>query len=1026
MLARKAPEWLPPGYTEKIKVKNGRKIKYYCNVATGKEFYSKKDVISCAETEEIFHGTPQRRSNEDKKFPNDKIDLLSQTSVEENESTDWLPNGWVMEERQRKGSSSKASTYKVYINPADERKFYSKRAVVRYLKTMEQSSTIAEQVKHDCIGESSLIPDLSQQCKAITGPGCTPNENKEGNDEHSLNMSTSVDGLPPGWTKEIKMGRSGSRTRKYYTDPVSGYIFYSKTDVFRYLETNDIGSCAVRPKKRMVNDQELIKNEIPHDNVDESPLKQDVSEHNELMTKSCCTSKDNKVGDKKQSLDMVQVAIHITSEDGLPPGWTKEIKRRKSGRRMKVYPLYTDPVSGYKFRSKLDALRYLETNDIRSCRTRPIKKQVDDQELIKNDIPASFDNISNCTVRSFQHDNVHESASNQDVFQESKLMVTSSCTPKRDKIHKVKRSSKKVTIQSTSADELPPGWIKEIKTSVSGSKMRKDPYYTDPVSGYVFRSKKDVLRYLETNNIASCLTRPKKRELDNLLTHEIPVSKKHENVDESSLKQDASEECKLLMSSGCTIEENEGGNNEYSLKMVATQSPSADELPAGWKAEIKTGKFGKVRKIFINPLSGSKFYSKPAVARYLKSIENSSTTSEQNKSSSPVDEKLSENLETKRQLFVDGKESLDTEKLAASEAKILEENPGNNSSNNAILTCENKLKCAATDNGLRPTNEGSEKEVTVMVDDVAIDSHATSLLTEQKLPESGVEKQSCKTQSCSRISKKSFSQDLPRRTSKRLAGCKPDMPPNTILNESVEDKNPTDTEAIKSSNFSSNIVADGVLQPSAIEPVKEVADHASVGDEILKEIEPSNKTEKLLTGQAFPEDQKHGKAIENQENDNSRSQDSQLFYPFSESWSDPCLEFAFKTLTGEIPLDDNLGFLGFQQQVDIPYNQTNGCSLPPDVPTNFQNEVTPLPSSFQQVDIPYNQTNRFLGSPVVSTIFQNEVPPLPSQFQQHGAVVQSLPNPLLPSPGNSSFSSSSGINLLLPSKGARNKDFQTR
>lgn len=46
-------------------------------MATGKEFYSKKDVISCAETEEIFHGTPQRRSNEDKKFPNDKIDLVS-------------------------------------------------------------------------------------------------------------------------------------------------------------------------------------------------------------------------------------------------------------------------------------------------------------------------------------------------------------------------------------------------------------------------------------------------------------------------------------------------------------------------------------------------------------------------------------------------------------------------------------------------------------------------------------------------------------------------------------------------------------------------------------------------------------------------------------------------------------------------------------------------------------------------------------------------------------------------------------
>lgn len=1004
MVARKAPEWLPPGYTEKIKVKNGRKIKYYCNVATGKEFYSKKDVIGCAKTGEIFHGTPQPRSNEDNMSPNDNIGL---TSVEENECTEWLPNGWVIEERQRKSSSSVASTYKVYKNPADGRKFYSKTAVVRYLKTMEQSSTIAEQ--HDCVGESSLTPDVSKQCKMITGSGCTPNENEKGNDNHSLNMNTSVDGLPPGWTEEIKMCRS-SRTRKYYTDPVSGYIFYSKTDVFRYLETNDIGRCAVRPKKRIVDDQELIKNEIPHDKVGESPSRQDVSKHCELMTKSGCIPKENKVGNDKQSLDMVQVDIQVTSEDGLPPGWTKEIKRRKSGSRMKNYPLYTDPVSGYKFHSKLDALRYLETNDIRSCRARPTKKQMDDQELIKNEFP---------------HDNAHESASNQNVSQESKLMVTSGCTPKRDKKHQVKHSLKTVTIQSTSADGLPPGWIKEIKTSVSGSKMRKDPYYTDPVSGYVFRSKKDALRYLETDNIGSCLTKPKKRELDNLLTHEIP----HENVDESSLKQDASEECRLMVSSDCIIEENDEGNDKESLKMIATQSPSADELPEGWKTEIKTSKFGKVRKIYINPLTGSKFYSKPAVARYLKSIEKSSTTAEQNKecSSSAVDEKLSENLETKRQLFVDGKESLDTENVDASEAKILEENLGNNSSDNAILTCENKIKCAATNNPLRPTNEASEKEVTVMVDDVVIDSRATSLLTEQKLPETGVEKQSRKTQSSSRISKKRLSQDLPRRTSKRLAGCKLDMPPNTILSERAEDRNPTDTEAIKSSRFPSD-VADGVLQPSAIETVKEVADHASVGDEILKEIVPSNKTEKLLTEQAVPEEQTDGKAIENQENDNLRSQDSQLFYPFSESWSDPCLEFAFKTLTGEIPLDDNLGFSGFQQQVDVPYNynQTNGCSLPPDVPTNFQNEVPPLPSSFQQVDIPYNQTNGFSVSPVVSTIFQNEVPSLPSQFQQHGAVVQSLPHPLFPSPGNFSFPSSSGTNPRQPSTGPSNKNYQTR
>ncbi|KAL2517075.1 Uncharacterized protein Adt_13322 [Abeliophyllum distichum] len=968
MVARKAPEWLPPGFTEKLKVKNGRKIKYYCNVATGKEFYSKKDVIGCAKTEEICHDALQTRRNEDNKSSNDKIGL---TSVTANDSTEWLPNGWVMEERPRKSNSHVGSTYKVYINPAAGRKFYSKQAVVRYLKTMEQSSTTAEQIEHDIVGQSSLIQDVSQPCKLITGSGCTPKENKEGNDEHLLNMvaiqSTSVDGLPPGWIKEIKTNRSGSRIRKvaYYTDPVSGYVFYSKKDAFRYMETNDIGRCAVRPKKREMDDPELIKNEIPHDNVGESPLRKHVSEDCKLMTGSACTPKENKVGNDKQSLDMV--AVQGTSEDGLPPGWTKEIKRSKSGSRIKTYPFYTDPVSGYIFYSKMDALRYLETNDIRSCRVRPRKKQVDDQELIKNEIP---------------HGNVHESTLNQDESQDRKLMVRSGCTPKRNKNHKGKHSFKKVTIQSTSADGLPPGWIKEIKTSASGSKMRKDPYYTDPVSGYVFRSKKDALRYLETSNIGSCLTRPKKRELDNLvLTNEIP----HENLGESSLKLDVSEECKLMTSSGCISEENKDGNHEDSSKMVAIQSPSADGLPAGWTTEIKTGKFGNIRKTYINLSTGSRFYSKPAVARYLKSVENSSTIAEQNKSSSPVDEKLSKNIETKRQLFVggksnDGEESSDTENLAASEAKILKENLGNNASDNAVLT--------------------------LIAKDVNIDSRATSLSTEQKLPESEVEKQTGKTQSGSRKSKKRGSQNLPSRTSKRLAGCKPDMPPNTIFSERAEDRKPTDTEADKSSSFPPNVLAkptedksssfppnvgaDGVPQLSAIEPVKEVADHASEGDEILQEIEPSNKGEKLLTeDQAVPEKQTLGKAIENQETENSRSQDSQLFYPFGESWSDPCLEFAFKTLTGELPVDDTLAFPGsFPQQIDIPYNQTNGCSLPPDVPT----------------------------------IFQNEVPPLPSPFQQHGAVAQSPPNPLFPDPGNPSFPSSSGISSQLPS----NKDYQTR
>lgn len=38
-------------------------------------------------------------------------------------------------------------------------------------------------------------------------------------------------------------------------------------------------------------------------------------------------------------------------------------------------------------------------------------------------------------------------------------------------------------------------------------------YYTDPVNGYVFRSKKDALRYIESGDISRCLFKPNKRQI---------------------------------------------------------------------------------------------------------------------------------------------------------------------------------------------------------------------------------------------------------------------------------------------------------------------------------------------------------------------------------------------------------------------------------------------------------------------------------------------------------------------------------
>ncbi|KAG6716784.1 hypothetical protein I3842_04G065700 [Carya illinoinensis] len=58
----------------------------------------------------------------------------------------------------------------------------------------------------------------------------------------------------------------------------------------------------------------------------------------------------------------------------------------------------------------------------------------------------------------------------------------------------------------SSVDCLPPGWNVEVRLRKNG---KRDKLYTDPVSGYVFRSMKDVSRYLETGKLGRLAFKPK-------------------------------------------------------------------------------------------------------------------------------------------------------------------------------------------------------------------------------------------------------------------------------------------------------------------------------------------------------------------------------------------------------------------------------------------------------------------------------------------------------------------------------------
>ncbi|KAJ4706059.1 Methyl-CpG-binding domain-containing 13-like protein [Melia azedarach] len=69
-----------------------------------------------------------------------------------------------------------------------------------------------------------------------------------------------------------------------------------------------------------------------------------------------------------------------------------------------------------------------------------------------------------------------------------------------------------VVIEKAVAEGLPAGWIKEIKVTKTGHKVRRDPYYIDPVSGYRFRSMRDAVRYLETGEIGRLAYKPKDKD----------------------------------------------------------------------------------------------------------------------------------------------------------------------------------------------------------------------------------------------------------------------------------------------------------------------------------------------------------------------------------------------------------------------------------------------------------------------------------------------------------------------------------
>ncbi|XP_055827026.1 methyl-CpG-binding domain-containing protein 13 [Solanum dulcamara] len=457
----------------------------------------------------------------------------------------------------------------------------------------------------------------------------------------------------------------------------------------------------------------------------------------------------------------------------LPAGWKVEVRARKKGKKEKWY---IDPSKGLKFCSKADVLHYLSSVD------------------------SNFSKSSN-----------------------TKEME--------------KKGTEKCFTEKTASEGLPPGWIKEMKVRRKGRKIRKDPYYIDPVSGQTFRSMKQVSLFLETREPGRFESTPNDRCPDALKLEEPSSSFPAEADKQISLDSDASgKEANLnqkpklgaehMAHSSCI----EGGMSSFEGFGDAVAENAAEE---------------NVGKVVSDPASGE--HQEQEDDGEVVSDTASGEPQEKEDDGKVISDPASGEHQEKEH---DGKVVLDT------------------------------------------ASGGHYKKE----DDGKVVSERVSGESQEKASRDGVEKHDQKTIQ----QKRKKGMNLPRRASKRLAGIKAD----TSLK--LQTNNQAHPTSVRQEEGTQAATSDNPL--NFINTSKHVAT-AVTAITISQKVETGcmtiKKQQSLVTSPQMerekPSAAEPGKTVLTT-CEGDKKGEIVLESSLSDLWTDPCIEFAIKTLTGTIPV----------------------------------------------------------------------------------------------------------------------------
>ncbi|KHN16846.1 Methyl-CpG-binding domain-containing protein 13 [Glycine soja] len=843
---------------------------------------------------------------------NTKSNSKQQSVEKANEHPDWLPDGWNVEVRTRKSGVHMGSGYKCYIEPLKGYKFFSKPEVLRYLETVKDNSCTSKKGK---------------KCSNMHSPkhnSCTSKKEKKCSNMHSPNDNNCTS------KKEKKCTNMDS--------PDDNSCTLKKEKNCSNMDSPNDKSCTSKKEKNCSNldspnDNSCTLKEKNCGNMD-SPNNNSFTPEKE---KNCCNMDspiDNSCSSKKKNCSNMDsptdVVVEKSTVEDLPPGWVKELKIRKNSKGIRKDPFYIDPASGYVFRSKKDVLRYLESGDIRSCAFKPSRRQVQDEDNLtpppaakrqKLKQSAPEQQLSSATEildkSNLELLDANSSRKGKNANVSSGMMVAS--VPMGESVEKMHsledgaansselkktsdpsssallNESLKESEQVLSADDVQEkehvvnmmeNAIEKNHSNYSISKNRKEfnvPHRSSPrLAGSKPVQLANNVMNEQTLQVPKRNLRKSRNTLDIDISEDQTVSKEQPHQQEADKIEDKKPEIQISSNKSSK-------KKEYHLPRRASKRLAAIEHETmNSKAKLQQSECGPVTVLADQaPTNGKSANKRKKSEPQLGKRENEEMEDEKSESQlsfafhySWSDPSLEYAINTL------------TGVLPPAETDIPKTLVDNVTGKGATTIPETDIPKSLVDNATgKGTTTVPETDIQkTLVDNVTGRSGGS----ENNLLDTVAGSRDRKSQARSNKPKKKKEVKVPMRLSKRLAGLEPEvLPAERALEYSTR-------KSCKEEPTATATLTNGV------------SDHHDAGEETKLTPQASDSLKTEVLGESLNQSEKsydaqtgHKEQLQKVEAENigdARSE-PQLPLPFGNSWSDPCLEFAIKTLTGALPVD---------------------------------------------------------------------------------------------------------------------------